>query len=51
MLDQSYWTTVKLVDNLRKLGISNNQILLNLRDGAEKIDAFVDVDGALVCFN
>ncbi|WP_156163955.1 hypothetical protein [Methanosarcina sp. 1.H.T.1A.1] len=50
MLDQSYWTTVKLVDNLRKLGISNNQILLNLRDGAEEIDAFVDVDGALCMF-
>jgi hypothetical protein len=50
MLDQSYWTTVRLVDTLRNLGISNDQILLNLHEGAEEIDAFVDVDGTLCMF-
>ena len=50
MIDKSYWMTVKLVDTLRSLGIPNSQILLNLHDGPEEIDAFVNVDGSLVMF-
>ncbi len=50
MLDQSYWTTARLVHALRELGISDERILLNLREGAEEIDAFVDVDGTLLMF-
>lgn len=50
MLDQSYWTTARLVHTLRNLGISDNRMLLNLREGAEEMDAFADVDGTLLMF-
>jgi hypothetical protein len=49
-IDKSYWMTVKLVETLRSLGILDSQILLNLHDGPEEIDAFVNVDGTLIMF-
>ena len=45
MLDQSHWTTARLVYVLRQLGIQDDRILLNLHEGPEEIDAFVDMDG------
>ena len=35
---------------LEKLGIPRDRILLNLQEGAEEIDSFVDVDGSLLMF-
>jgi hypothetical protein len=48
MLNQSFWTTVKLVRALREIGIQDENILLNLREGADEIDAFIDLDGVLL---
>jgi len=48
MLDKSYWATVKLANTLVELGVSEKHILLNLQDGNEEVDAFVDIDGTLV---
>jgi len=50
LLNQSYWMTAQLVRSLMNLNIPECQILLNLREGAEEIDAFVDVDGLLLMF-
>jgi hypothetical protein len=50
MLDQSYWMTTQLVQQLAALGVPLNKILLNLQEGAEEVDAFVDLDGKLVMF-
>lgn len=50
MLDQSYWTTAKLVAVLQDLGVPEDRVLLNLREGAEEIDAFVDIDSTLIMF-
>ncbi len=33
---------------LRRLGVPDDRILLNLHDGPEEIDAFVDMDGTLL---
>lgn len=48
MLKQSYWTTARLVYILRQLGVQDNCILLNLQEGPEEVDAFVDMDGAFL---
>jgi hypothetical protein len=48
LLNQSYWMTAGLVRLLRKVGIPNDSILLNLIEGSDEIDAFVDFDGALL---
>ncbi|HZX12903.1 MAG TPA: hypothetical protein VFF49_00710 [Thermodesulfobacteriota bacterium] len=50
MLDQSYWMTARLVRLLKVLNIPNERILLNLQEGAEEIDAFVDLEGTLLMF-
>lgn len=50
MLDQSYWMTAKLVSSLVALGVPADNILLNCQEGAEEIDAFVDVAGRLLMF-
>lgn len=50
MLDQSYWMTANLLQVLGQLNIPQDRILLNLSDGAEEIDAFVDLDGTLLMF-
>jgi len=50
LLNQSYWMSAKLLESLRELKIPDERILLNLKEGAEEIDAFVDVDGVLVMF-
>lgn len=48
LLDQSYWMTIYLVKSFHSAGISEDKILLNLREGTEEIDAFVNLDGILV---
>ena len=50
MLDQSYWMTARLVKLLKELNIPDECILLNLQEGAEEIDAFVDLEGTLLMF-
>jgi len=50
MLDKSYWLTVKLVEEIMKYNISADRILLNLQEGSDEVDAFVDLDGALLMF-
>jgi hypothetical protein len=45
MLDKSFWVTARLVSVLRKLGVQDSHILLNLEEGPNEIDAAVDVDG------
>jgi len=48
MLNQSFWTTVRLVRSLREIGVLDENILLNLREGADEIDAFINLDGVLL---
>jgi hypothetical protein len=50
MLDQSFWMTAGLLRALKQAGVSEDHILLNLLDGAQEIDAFVDLDGSLLMF-
>jgi predicted transcriptional regulator len=50
MLDQSYWMVAKLVQLLSGLRIAGDRVLLNLQEGPEEIDAFVDLDGTLLMF-
>jgi hypothetical protein len=50
MLDQSYWMTTQLVQQITELGVPPNKILLNLQEGADEVDAFVDLDGKLIMF-
>lgn len=48
LLNQSHWMTVKLVESLRSIGISDDKILLNVLEGSDEVDAFVDLDGTLI---
>jgi hypothetical protein len=50
MLDQSYWMSAQLLLNLANLDIPRDKVLLNLQEGADEIDAFVDVEGKLLMF-
>lgn len=50
MLDQSYWMTARLVSQFKEASIPENRILLNLHEGPEEIDAFVDIEGSLLMF-
>jgi hypothetical protein len=50
MLDQSYWMTTSLLQIFRQLNVPEDHILLNLVDGSEEIDAFVDLDGTVLMF-
>lgn len=50
MLDQSFWTTARLVQALRKAGVTGERIVLNRQEGPDEIDAFVDVHGSLLMF-
>jgi hypothetical protein len=50
MLDQSFWMTARLVRLLTESSIPEERILLNLQEGAEEIDAFVDLEGTLLMF-
>jgi hypothetical protein len=50
LLDKSYWLTVKLVEQLIGLNALPDNILLNLQEGSDEIDAFVDIDGKLLMF-
>ena len=40
LLTGSFWMTSQLVTTLKKEGVSNQHIALNIRDGTEEIDAF-----------
>jgi hypothetical protein len=50
MIDQSYWMTARLVRALKTFHIPEHKIFLNVQDGAEEVDAFVDIDGSLLMF-
>jgi hypothetical protein len=50
MLNQSFWMSVWLVRTLVATGISSDRIILNLHEGPEEIDAFVDARGKLALF-
>jgi hypothetical protein len=50
MLDQSYWTSAKLVEALRRFGISADKSVFDIQHGAEEMDALADVDGKLLLF-
>lgn len=50
MLDQSFWMSVWLVRTLIATGICSDRIILNLHEGPEEIDAFVDARGKLALF-
>jgi hypothetical protein len=50
LLNQSYWLTARLVSALRRLGVADDRILLNLQEGPEEIDTFVDLEGSLLMF-
>jgi hypothetical protein len=48
LLDHSKWMAVTLSSALENLGIPNHRILLEYQEGAEEIDAFIDVEGKLL---
>jgi len=50
MLDHSYWMTARLVQVLTDLDVPRDRILLDLREGPEEVDAFVDLCGSLLMF-
>lgn len=50
MLDQSFWMSVWLVKTLIAVGIAADRVMLNLHEGPEEIDAFVDANGKLALF-
>ncbi|PET56974.1 hypothetical protein [Bacillus cereus] len=50
MLNGSHWMTIILVDTLRKFHINDENILVNIQEGPEEIDAFVNFDGELLQF-
>lgn len=50
MLNGNYWMTIKLVSELRKLGIPLDHIRINVEEGPEEIDAIANVYGEMVFF-
>lgn len=50
LLDKSFWMSAHLIYLLQKLGIPKENILINLAEGPEEIDAIVDIEGFLVMF-
>jgi len=48
LLDHSRWMAVLLADRLRALGIEEDRILLEFREGSEEVDSFVDIDSQLL---
>jgi hypothetical protein len=47
LLDGGKWLGAALLEELEKLGISEQGVLLNFQQGAEEVDAFFDVEGEL----
>jgi hypothetical protein len=50
LLTGSFWMTSQLVATLKQVGISSHRIAVNVQDGAEEVDAFVDCDASLIMF-
>ncbi|KAA0827850.1 hypothetical protein [Bacillus sp. AY2-1] len=50
MLNGNHWMTVLLVSVLKKFNINNEDILINVQEGPEEIDAFVHFDNNLLQF-
>ncbi|UHA72170.1 hypothetical protein [Paenibacillus sp. 481] len=50
MLDGSKWMTINLVETLINLGISEQDILVNITQGPEEIDAIVSIGDEIVLF-
>ncbi|MNO38129.1 hypothetical protein D3C76_282240 [compost metagenome] len=50
MLDGSKWMTINLVETLLNLGITEEDILVNITQGPEEIDAIVSIGDEIVLF-
>lgn len=50
MIDGSHWMTLNLVESLLNFGISNQNILVNISEGPEEIDAIVSLGNSLLLF-
>lgn len=50
LLTGSYWMTSRLVAVLKGEGIPGQRIALNVQDGSEEVDAFVDINANLIMF-
>lgn len=50
MVDSSHWMTPNLVESLRSFGIEARNILVNVCEGPEEIDAMVSLGGKLILF-
>jgi len=50
LLDGSWWMSVLLIDELGRLGIAPNFMLVEQTDGGDEMDCFADVSGELVIF-
>jgi hypothetical protein len=50
MIDSSHWMTINLVDSLLKMGVPVENILVNISEGPEEIDAIVSFEENLLLF-
>ncbi|OOE12501.1 hypothetical protein [Fictibacillus arsenicus] len=50
MIDGSHWMTVNLVEALLNIGLPRENILVNINDGPEEIDAIVTYKGKILLF-
>jgi hypothetical protein len=50
LLDGSWWMSVLLIDELARLGIDHESMLVEQTDGGDEMDCFADVSGELVIF-
>jgi|GEM_PF-4608832 len=48
LLDHGRWMAAVLIEELDRLGIPREKVLLEFRESSEEVDAFVDIDGSLV---
>lgn len=50
LLDGSWWMTVLLMEELARLGVDREAMLVEENVGGEEVDCFADISGALVIF-
>jgi hypothetical protein len=50
LLEHSRWMAPILLEQLGKIGIQRERVLLEYREANEEVDALVDIDGSLVMF-
>jgi hypothetical protein len=48
LLDHGRWMAALLIEELDRLGIPRDKVLLEFRESSEEVDAFIDIDGSLV---